>query len=81
MLSVKLIAASINGTVSDLNKALSSGSTLNHKNLIKVSHLYRALARNVGCQMQTFAGIVPGDQTEMVNIPVTPHFLCCRRSP
>lgn len=39
MLSVKLIAASINGTVSDLNKALSSGSTLNHKNLIKVSHL------------------------------------------
>lgn len=40
MLSVKLIAASINGTVSDLKKALSSGSTLNHKNLIKVSHLY-----------------------------------------
>lgn len=42
MLSVKLIAASINGTVSDLKKALSSGSTLNHKNLIKVSHLYHA---------------------------------------
>lgn len=50
MLSVKLIAASINGTVSDLNKALSSGSTLNHKNLIKVSHLYQTLARKVGRQ-------------------------------
>lgn len=36
----ELIAASINGTVSDLKTALSSGSTLNHKNLIKVSHLY-----------------------------------------
>lgn len=58
MLSVKLIAASINGTVSDLNKALSSGSTLNHKNLIKVSHLYHTLARNVGCQTQTCTRIL-----------------------
>ena len=31
-------ALSPNGTVSDLKKALSSGSTLKHKNLIKVSH-------------------------------------------
>lgn len=40
MMSVKMIAASINGTVSNLQEALSSWSTLDHKNLIKVSHLY-----------------------------------------
>lgn len=53
MLSVKLIAASINGTVSDLKKALSSGSTLNHKNLIKVSHLYHVNVAKL--QVQIYA--------------------------
>lgn len=56
MLSVKLIAASINGTVSDLKKALSSGSTLNHKNLIKVSHLYHANVEKTGFKCKSMLG-------------------------
>lgn len=56
MLSVKLIAASINGTVSDLKKALSSGSTLNHKNLIKVSHLYHVNVEKTGFKCKSVLG-------------------------
>lgn len=56
MLSVKLIAASINGTVSDLKKALSSGSTLNHKNLIKVSHLYHVNVEKTGFKFYSVRG-------------------------
>lgn len=56
MLSVKLIAASINGTVSDLKKALSSGSTLNHKNLIKVSHLYEVKEEHTGFKCKSMRG-------------------------
>lgn len=57
MMSVKMIAASINGTVSNLKEALSSWSTLDHKNLIKVSHLYFLVNKLVYTYMKSHTRI------------------------
>lgn len=84
MMSVKMIAASINGTVSNLKEALSSRSTFDHKNLIKVSHLY-SLVNGLVCTYMFHATCFPTSVGwNMISFHITfsihPKFLACRRS-